>query len=141
MRRLLLSSKRIPFSAGPPGSRHCHSHPILLPPHFHSHSRRLAPARFRLDSVVRALPSFSRSQSPIGSLSTDRIVGGTQSLGRGGLENSILAALLTGLYPQATWVLSSSPHVTLHRPLDQLTQFALWQLVRLLAFRQLDHAN
>src|SRR5207249_9457381 len=64
----------------------------------------LAPARFRLDSVVRALPSFSRSQSPIGSLSTDRIVGGTQSPGRGGLEISILAALLPGLYPQATWV-------------------------------------
>src|SRR5439155_13656938 len=35
---------------------------------------------------------------------TDRIVGGTQSLGRGGLENSILAALLPGQYPQATWV-------------------------------------
>src|SRR5438094_777895 len=29
MRRLLLSSKKLPFSAGPPGSRRCHSHPIL----------------------------------------------------------------------------------------------------------------
>src|SRR5437870_5511138 len=127
MRRLLLSSKKIPFRAGPPGSRHCHSHPILsnrlnsiaacgppyalahpilssLPPHFHSHSRRLAPARFLLDSVVRALPSFSRSQSAdrFAIHRSDRwrnAVARTRRLGK-----QYLAALLPGQYPQATWV-------------------------------------
>src|SRR5439155_40692 len=127
MRRLLLSSKKIPFSAGPPGSRHCHSLPILsnrlnsiagaappctlAPPDSLVFAASLPFALTPLCSCAvpvglrrSGAAIFAGLNPPIGSLATDRIVGGTQSPGRGGLNKSTLAAFLPGQYPQATWV-------------------------------------
>ena len=100
-----------------------HSILSFLPPHFHSHSRLLAPARFLLDSVVRALPSFSRSQSAdrFAIHRSDRwrnAVARTRRLG----QEVTLAAFLPGQYPQATlvaFILATLLfHLTPHRALS-----------------------
>ena len=167
MRRLPPVNKKILFSAGPLGSQHRHGYTILSHPTFScdretlgtpaTRSARLfrltsirtrtfvesSSARFQLESVVRALPSLSRSQSADSlELSPNRIEAVAQSPGRGGKTRVLWQRCYQGVpsghfrcfHPRNTLLTPTG------RALDQLAQLTAWQLVRLRALRQRNHA-